>query len=80
MALATLSTLKRQLGDLCGVTGWLRVRDFVNAAFGTTQATNVINGPSGPIPEMCGKEPGKHARCAIGAAATPVGFSVIVEA
>lgn len=60
--------------------GWLRVRDFVNAAFRITQATNVINGPSGPILEMYGEEAGKHARSAIGVAATTVGASVIVEA
>jgi hypothetical protein len=54
-ALAVLSSLKRTLGDLHRVTAWLMVSGFVNALPGTIQTTNVINGFSDLILELCGR-------------------------
>src|SRR5205814_2440027 len=42
--LSILGSLKRELGNLDLVTGWLQVRGMVNAAAGFTQTTDVING------------------------------------
>ena len=41
IALAILSSLKRELGDLDRVTAWLRVLGMVNAAPGFTRTTSV---------------------------------------
>ncbi|MFH1278980.1 MAG: RidA family protein [Candidatus Eisenbacteria bacterium] len=79
-ALSMLSSLKRELGDLDRVTSWLRVRGLVNADPGFSLMTNVINGFSGRILELYGPEAGRHARSAIGVAALPLNFPVVVEA
>ncbi|MDQ4101683.1 MAG: hypothetical protein M3115_05805 [Thermoproteota archaeon] len=51
--------LKRELGDLDGVTAWLMVNRFVNVASGFTQTTAVVNGCSETILELYGREVGQ---------------------
>lgn len=79
-ALSMLASLKRELGDLDRVTAWLRVRGLVNSDPGFSLMTNVINGFSDRILELYGPEAGRHARSAIGVAALPLNFPVVVEA
>ena len=44
VGLSMLGSLKRELGDLDRVTGWLRVFGMVNSAPGFNQQPGVING------------------------------------
>ena len=80
VALAILSDLKRTLGDLDRVTGWLRVFGMVNSAPGFSQQPAVINGFSDLILELYGPEAGQHARSAVGMAGLPFNIPVEIEA
>ncbi len=79
-ALAVLSSLKRELGDLDRITAWLMVNGMVNADPGYPQTTLPINGFSELILELYGPEIGQHARTAVGMAALPVNSPVVVAA
>src|SRR5918912_3914972 len=79
-ALAMLSDLKRELGDLDRVSAWLRVFGMVNSAPGFDQQPNVIDGFSDLIIEVYGREVGDHARSAVGMAELPLGLPVEIEA
>jgi len=80
VALATLGSLKRELGDLDRVRAWLRVFGMVASAPGFTQQPAVINGFSDLILEVYGPEAGQHARSAVGMAELPFDIPVEVEA
>jgi|SRR5215472_6716239 len=80
VALATLGSLKRELGDLDRVRAWLRVFGMVASAPGFTQQPAVINGFSDLILELFGPEAGNHARSAVGMAELPFDIPVEVEA
>lgn len=80
IALAVLSSLKRELGELDRVTAWLRVFGMVNAAPGFNQLPHVINGFSDLVIELYGPERGAHARSAVGVAELPFDFPVEIEA
>ena len=75
-----LGSLRRELGDLDRITGWLRVFGMVNAAPGFDQMPRVINGFSDLIIELYGPEVGAHARSAVGLAELPIGIPVEIEA
>jgi hypothetical protein len=79
-ALSILGTLKRELGDLDRITGWLRVFGMVNSAPGFTDQPSVINGFSDLILELYGPEAGRHTRSAVGMAELPFGLPVEIEA
>jgi enamine deaminase RidA (YjgF/YER057c/UK114 family) len=79
-ALSILGTLKRELGDLDRVSGWLRVFGMVNSAPGFNDQPSVINGFSDLILELYGPEAGRHARSAVGMAELPFGMPVEIEA
>jgi enamine deaminase RidA (YjgF/YER057c/UK114 family) len=79
-ALAILSSLKRELGDLDRVRAWLMVHGMVNAAPGFAQTTNVINGFSDLIVELYGPEAGTHARMAPGLMTLTLGLPVVIGA
>lgn len=79
-ALAMLASLKRELGSLDRVTGWLRVFGMVNTAPGFHRYPLVINGFSDLIVELYGPEAGRHARSAIGVAGLPFDIPVEIEA
>jgi enamine deaminase RidA (YjgF/YER057c/UK114 family) len=76
-ALAILSSLRRELGDLDRVTAWLRVFGMINTAPGFTAMPAVINGFSDLILRLWGPDAGSHARSAVGMAELP--FSIPVE-
>jgi enamine deaminase RidA (YjgF/YER057c/UK114 family) len=78
-ALAILGNLKRELGDLDRITGWLRVFGMVNAAPGFNQMPSVINGFSDLIIELFGRKIGDHARSAVGLAGLPFNIPVEIE-
>lgn len=79
-ALAMLSSLKREFGELDRVTNWLRALGMVNVAPGFNQTTPVINGFSELIIELYGPERGSHTRSAVGMAVLPLDIAVEVEA
>lgn len=79
-ALAMLSSLQQELGDLDRVTAWLRVFGMVNSAPGFVQQPAVINGFSDLILELYGPDVGRHARSAVGLAELPFGMPVEIEA
>jgi len=80
VALAMLSSLRRELGSLDRVAAWLRVFGMVNTAPGFSQIPAVINGFSSVILELYGPERGAHCRSAVGMASLPFDMPVEVEA
>lgn len=78
--LAMLASLRRELGDLDRVTGWLRVFGMVNAAPGFTAIPAVINGFSDLVLEVWAEPAGSHARSAVGLAELPFNLPVELEA
>jgi enamine deaminase RidA (YjgF/YER057c/UK114 family) len=77
--LAILASLKRELGELDRVGGWIKALGLVNCSPGFSGTPAVINGFSELILELWG-EAGRHARSAIGAAELPFDVPVEVEA
>ena len=80
VALSMLGSLRRALGDLDRISGWLRVYGMVNAAPGFTDLPQVINGFSELILAVFGPEIGQHARSAVGQAELPWNIPVEIEA
>lgn len=79
-ALSILASLKRELGDLDRVVGWLRVLGMVNVAPGFNMTPAVVNGFSDLILALYGEEAGRHARSAVGMAVLPFDMPVEIEA
>jgi enamine deaminase RidA (YjgF/YER057c/UK114 family) len=77
--LAMLASLKRELGELDRVSGWVKALGLVNCSPGFNKTPAVINGFSDLVLELWG-EAGRHARSAIGAAELPFDAPVEVEA
>ena len=80
VGLAIFASLKRELGDLDRVTGWLRVFGMVNSAPNFDAHPAVINGFSDLVLDVFGAELGQHARSAVGLAALPFNIPVEIEA
>lgn len=78
-AIALLSSLKQEIGDLNRVRRIVRVFGMVNAGPDFTQHPQVINGCSDFLVELFGEERGKHARAAVGMVSLPIGISVEIE-
>jgi enamine deaminase RidA (YjgF/YER057c/UK114 family) len=78
-ALSMLAALKKTLGDLDRVIGWLRAVGYVNCTPGFPHTFVVVNGFSDLILQLWG-EPGRHARAAPGVAALPFDIPIVVEA
>lgn len=79
-ALAAIASLKRAIGSLERVAAWLRVDGYVLAAPGFDRTTNIVNGASRVIVDLFGEAIGRHARTAIGVAATPLSCPVVIAA
>ncbi len=77
--LSILSSLKRELGELDRVRGWVKALGLVNCSPGFSKTPAVVNGFSDLILEIWG-EAGRHSRSAIGAAELPFDVPVEVEA
>jgi enamine deaminase RidA (YjgF/YER057c/UK114 family) len=78
-ALSILGSLKRALGDLERITGWVRIFGMVNSAPGFSKQPSVINGFSDLILDLYGPEIGAHARSAVGMAELPFDLPVEIE-
>jgi len=78
-AIAMLSTLKAELGDLSRVRRIVRVFGMVNAVERFGQQPEVINGASDLLVEVFGPERGPHARAAVGMASLPRDITVEIE-
>ena len=78
VALAQLSALKAEIGDLNKVVRVVKVLGMVNAADDFQQQPEVINGFSDVMVEVFG-ERGKHARSAVGMGSLPRNIAVEVE-
>jgi hypothetical protein len=79
-ALSMLGSLRRELGSLDRISGWMKVFGMVNSAPGFDRQPTVINGFSNLIIEVFGPEVGRHSRSAVGMAALPFGLPVEIEA
>ncbi len=78
-ALSILGSLRRELGDLDRIAGWVRVFGMVNSAPGFDRQPAVVNGCSDLLLEVFGPEVGAHTRSAVGMAALPFGIPVEIE-
>ena len=77
-AIALLSSLKAEIGELDRVTRIVRVTGMVNSAPDFTDQSKVVNGASDFLVEVFG-ERAKHARAAVGMASLPLGAAVEVQ-
>ncbi|KAK0644353.1 transcriptional regulator [Cercophora newfieldiana] len=79
--LSLLASVRRALGgSLDRVEAVLRVDGFVLVAPGFDGTTNVVNGCSRLLLELFGEDAGRHARTAMGVAATPMSCAVVIAA
>lgn len=78
--LAMLAGLKRSLGELDRITGWVRVFGMINAARKFQDHPVVMNGFSDLILDVFGPEIGRHARSAVGMNSLPMDIAVEIEA
>ncbi|MCZ6521338.1 MAG: RidA family protein, partial [Bacteroidetes bacterium] len=78
VAIALLSSLKAEIGDLNKVKRIVKVKGMVNATNDFTSQPEVINGCSDLLVEIFG-EKGKHARAAVGMGSLPRNISVEIE-
>ncbi len=79
VAIAHLSVLKSEIGDLNKVVRVVKVLGMVNATSDFENHPEVINGFSDLMVEVFG-ERGKHARSAVGMSSLPRDISVEIEA
>ncbi len=77
-AVALLSSLKAEIGDLNRVRRIVKVTGMVNSTPDFTDQSKVINGCSDLLVEIFGDR-GLHARAAVGMASLPRGFAVEIE-
>ena len=77
-AVALLTSLKAEIGDLSRVRRIVKVLGMVNSDPGFTDQHKVINGCSDLLVEVFG-ERGRHARSAVGMASLPMGIAVEIE-
>ena len=77
-AIAMLSSLKAEIGDLSKVTRIVKVTGMVNSTPDFYDQPKVINGCSDLLVEVFG-EKGKHARAAVGMASLPSNIAVEIE-
>jgi enamine deaminase RidA (YjgF/YER057c/UK114 family) len=77
-AIALLSTLKAEIGDLNKVKRIVKVNGWVNCPPDFTDQPKVINGCSDLLVAVFGDK-GKHARAALGTNALPMNIAVEIE-
>ena len=78
--LSILASLRRDLGDLDRISGWVKALGLVQCAPGFDKPPAVINGFTDLVLELWGDPAGRHARSAIGAETLPFNVTVEVEA
>lgn len=77
-AIALLSTIKAEIGDLNKIKRIVKVSGWVNCHADFTDQPKVINGCSDLLVAVFG-EKGKHARAALGTNALPMNIAVEIE-
>jgi enamine deaminase RidA (YjgF/YER057c/UK114 family) len=77
-AIALLSSLKSEIGDLSRVRRIVKVTGMVNSTPEFVDQSQVVNGCSDLLVEIFGDR-GRHARAAVGMASLPRGFAVEIE-
>ncbi len=77
-AVAQLSILKAEIGDLNKVVRIVKVNGFVNADPDFTELSKVVYGFSDLMVEVFG-ERSKHARAAVGMSSVPLGIACDIE-
>lgn len=77
-AIALLSSLKGEIGDLSQVKRVVRVFGMVNTTPDFTDQSKVINGASDLLVEVFGDR-GKHVRAAVGMVSLPIDLAVEIE-
>ncbi len=77
-ALNALAAVAGLVGSIDAITRIVRVNVFVNSSPGFTDQAAVANGASEMLAEVFG-EPGRHTRCAIGAAELPLDAAVELD-
>ncbi len=77
-AVALLSSLKGEIGELDRVKRVVRVFGMVNATPDFVDHSKVINGASDLLVDVLG-ERGRHVRAAVGMASLPIGLAVEIE-
>lgn len=77
-AIALISTLKTELGDLGQVKRIIKVSGMVNATQDYTEHSKVINGCSDLLVDVFGEQ-GRHARVACGYSSLPLGAAVEID-
>ena len=78
--LSILASLRRDLGDLDRISGWVKALGLVQCAPGFDKPPAVINGFTDLVLDVWGPQAGRHARSAIGAAQLPFDVPVEIEA
>lgn len=78
-AIALISNIKREIGDLDKVVKIVKLLGFVACASDFDQQPKVINGASDLFVDVFGDK-GRHARSAVGTNALPMNLPVEVEA
>jgi enamine deaminase RidA (YjgF/YER057c/UK114 family) len=78
--LAMLASFKQAIGDLDRIAAWLMLFGNINADPGYAQTTLVLNPVSELLVDLFGADTGAHARTAIGMAALPLNYPVIIAA
>ena len=78
-ALSMFATFEASLGGLDRVGEWVRVTGYVTCVPRFARTIDVVNGFSDLVLELWG-ERGRHSRVAVGVAALPFDFPVLVEA
>lgn len=77
--LAVLADLKRELGDLDRVVGWMRVLGIVNSAPGFTGQAQVIDGFTDLMVSLYGEESAVCPRTVAGAAELAANVPLVIE-
>lgn len=77
-AIALLSSLKAEIGDLNRVKRIIKVKGMVNCTADFYDQPKVINGCSDLLVEIFGEQ-GKHARAAVGMVSLPSNIAVEIE-
>ncbi len=78
--LSILASLKKELGELDRITGWLMVNGLIAVAPGFINTTNVMTPCSQLLLELFGPVTGRHARTAVGVAQLPLDLPVVISA
>jgi enamine deaminase RidA (YjgF/YER057c/UK114 family) len=77
--MSILADLRRELGDLDRIAGWVRVFGMVWSAPDFHQQPAVVNGFSDLVLEVFGPVVGPHARSAVGMSSLPFRIPVEIE-